>query len=90
MPELAAAGSVCFEQWYRFAWGGGLHCPRTAATDTVADALSSTGGDIRELLVAITVSDAFRYRYGEAPTPLEPIDESDPEFVIPDLRRVIP
>jgi hypothetical protein len=73
--ELAAKLAVstrvqsCYAtQWFRFAYGRGEDTGDTCSLATLTARLSSTNGDIKELLVALTQTDAFLYRpAGEVP-----------------------
>lgn len=69
--KLAISGQVqsCYvTQWFRFAYG---RAETTADACTLADLMtrfSASNGNVRELLVAITQTDAFRFRRaGETP-----------------------
>lgn len=50
------------EQWFRFAIGRGQSKEDECALSEVEQAFADTGGDIRELVVTIVTSDAFRHR----------------------------
>ncbi|HYJ07484.1 MAG TPA: DUF1585 domain-containing protein, partial [Polyangiaceae bacterium] len=73
--ELAARLAVskrvqsCYAtQWFRFAYGRGEDTGDTCSLATLTARLSSANGDIKELLVALTQTDAFLYRpAGELP-----------------------
>ena len=64
MPRLAASemvASCLSEQWLRFALER-VAAPEDEATLARLQAVLADTGDLREVLVAITLSDAFRYR----------------------------
>jgi hypothetical protein len=48
--------------WFRYATGGPEGPDDGCALEAVTEAFAASGGDVRELLVAIAVSDAFRFR----------------------------
>jgi len=48
--------------WYRYAVGRSLTERDACSLDQTRSAFTSSAGDLRELLVAITLSDGFRYR----------------------------
>lgn len=53
------------EQWFTYA-NGRLPAGRDAcALDDVQERFRAAGGDIREMMVAVVLSDAFRYRVGQ-------------------------
>jgi hypothetical protein len=49
-------------QWFRFAYGRGETKEDTCTMDVLKEQFEATGGDIKELLVALTQTDAFLYR----------------------------
>lgn len=49
-------------QWFRYAYGRGESEADSCSLATLNDAFAKSGGDMRELLVALTLTDAFRYR----------------------------
>jgi len=54
---------VCYAtQWFRFAYGRGETTADACSISDLATAFSAAKGDVRELLVALTQTDAFRYR----------------------------
>jgi hypothetical protein len=48
--------------WFRYAMGRPEGPDDGCALDAITEAFAASGGDVRELLVAIAVSDAFRFR----------------------------
>ncbi|MDQ2642775.1 MAG: DUF1588 domain-containing protein [Myxococcota bacterium] len=48
--------------WYRYAMGRALTADDSCSVDEVKAAFNQSNGDLRELLVAITLSTGFRYR----------------------------
>jgi len=63
----AVAGStevqVCYAtQWFRFAYGRGETSADDCAVSDLATAFVAAKGNVRELLVALTQTDAFRFR----------------------------
>jgi hypothetical protein len=48
--------------WFRYAAGRPEGPDDVCALDEITEAFAASGGDVRELLVAIAVSDAFRFR----------------------------
>jgi len=63
--QLAQSGQVkeCLvRQWFRFAYGR-LETPEDACTiDTLTASFEASGNDVLDLLVELTLTDAFRYR----------------------------
>ncbi|MFS8067060.1 MAG: DUF1585 domain-containing protein, partial [Byssovorax sp.] len=63
--KLASSHQVerCYTtQWFRYAYGRG-ESPEDACTlAALGDQFADTGGDIKELIVALTQTDAFLYR----------------------------
>ena len=53
--------------WFRYALGRPESTADSCALDMVTEAFAASDGDIRELLVAIAVSDAFRFKKVEGP-----------------------
>jgi hypothetical protein len=54
---------VCYAtQWFRFAYGRGETAADDCSLSSLASAFVAAKGDVRELLVALTQTDAFRYR----------------------------
>jgi hypothetical protein len=49
-------------QWFRFAYGRGATEADTCSMDSVQAAFAAADYDIKELIVALTQTDAFRYR----------------------------
>jgi hypothetical protein len=68
------------EQWYRYAMGRGARATEAdrCALAEVQGALRTAGGDLRELLVALTKTAAFRARPGVEVTTAPPLPE-DPD-----------
>lgn len=63
--KLAASKEVqsCYAtQWFRFAYGRGENTGDACSLATLTTKLSAANGDIKELLVALTQTDAFLYR----------------------------
>lgn len=63
--QLAGSGQVasCYvTQWWRYANGRAETGADECSLGAVGETFLATGGDIRELLVAVTQTDAFRYR----------------------------
>jgi hypothetical protein len=54
--------SCMVTQWFRFAYGRGESEDDACSIQAVNQMFQSSGGDMRELLVALTQTDAFRYR----------------------------
>jgi hypothetical protein len=54
--------SCVVTQWFRFAYGRGESEDDACSLQTVNQLFQASGGDMRELLVALTQTDAFRYR----------------------------
>jgi hypothetical protein len=48
--------------WFRFAYGRGETAEDACSLSNVESSFRSSGGNVRELLVALTQSDAFLYR----------------------------
>ncbi|HEY8924041.1 MAG TPA: DUF1585 domain-containing protein, partial [Polyangia bacterium] len=54
---------ICYAtQWFRFAYGRGESTADACSISDLATAFAAAKGDVRELLVALTQTDAFRYR----------------------------
>jgi hypothetical protein len=49
-------------QWFRFGYGHGEEKADTCAMNQLQDAFRASGYSVKELLVALTRTDAFRYR----------------------------
>jgi hypothetical protein len=63
--RLAASSEVrdCVAtQWFRFAAGRSEAAPDACSLETLRGAFAASGGDLAELVVAMTQTDAFRYR----------------------------
>ncbi|MBX3126233.1 MAG: DUF1592 domain-containing protein [Polyangiaceae bacterium] len=58
-PDVSACVA---SQWYRFAVGRGEAKEDECALASINETFAKSGGDIRELVVAIVTSEAFRYR----------------------------
>jgi hypothetical protein len=59
----SAQVSSCYAtQWFRFGYGRGETTADACALVQLGDSLKATGGNVRELLVALTQTDTFRYR----------------------------
>ncbi|MEO0813115.1 MAG: DUF1588 domain-containing protein, partial [Myxococcota bacterium] len=64
-------GATCFSShWYEYAFGRAFDETDACALGTVTEAFQSSDLDVRELLVALVTTDAFRYRAAE-PAPGE-------------------
>lgn len=50
------------KQWFRFGYGRGENKVDACTVDTLAKGFKENGGDIKELLVSLTQTDAFLYR----------------------------
>ena len=63
--KLAASDQVrdCVAtQWFRYAAGRTEEVPDGCSLTTLQDAFAASGGDLAELVVAMTQTDAFWYR----------------------------
>jgi len=63
--KLAASDQVrdCLAtQWFRFSSGRAEETPDVCSLTTLQDAFATSGGDLVELVVAMTQTDAFWYR----------------------------
>jgi hypothetical protein len=49
-------------QWFRWGYGRGETKDDACTTDPLLEAFDTSGGDVKELLVALTQTDAFLYR----------------------------
>lgn len=49
-------------QWFRYAYGRGESAEDACTVAALGDQFAETGGDIKELIVALTQTDAFLYR----------------------------
>ena len=54
-------------EWFRYAMGRGEATPDTCALQSLKDSFAGTQADIRQLLVAVTQTDTFRYRMAVTP-----------------------
>jgi hypothetical protein len=66
LVEAIGASNVAREcyatHWFRYALGRPETPEDSCALDAITEAFEASGGDVRELLVAVAVSDAFRFR----------------------------
>jgi hypothetical protein len=63
--KLASSREVesCYAlMWFRFGYGRGESKDDSCSLDAIESAFAASGGDIKALLVALTLTDAFRYR----------------------------
>jgi hypothetical protein len=63
--KLAGSHQVesCYAtQWFRYAYGRGESADDACTLTALGDQLAASGGDIKELIVALTQTDAFLYR----------------------------
>jgi hypothetical protein len=63
--KLAGSHQVetCYAtQWFRYAYGRGESSDDACTLTSLGDQLAKSGGDIKELIVALTQTDAFLYR----------------------------
>ncbi len=63
--QLAGSHQVerCYTtQWFRYAYGRGESAEDACTLAALGDQFAETGGDIKELIVALTQTDAFLYR----------------------------
>lgn len=68
--QVAASAQArdCYaEQWFRFAAGRPETEADTCSLEQLKEVFAASGGDLREALVAITLTDAFRFRTAGAP-----------------------
>lgn len=69
LTELVAnspAAQACYAtQWFRYAQARGEGAEDRCSVERLSSRFAASGGDIRELLVAVTESDAFLYRLTE-------------------------
>lgn len=68
--RLAGSGRValCYAtEWFRFGYGRGETTADACTVADLANAFAAAKGDVRELLVALTQTDAFRYRRAGQP-----------------------
>jgi hypothetical protein len=56
-----AAGDCLVNQWFRFALGRMESSDDACVLSAIRDGFAGSGGDIRQLLVSLVRSDAFRY-----------------------------
>lgn len=80
--RLAASDRVqrCFgRQWMRYALRRGDRAEDACALERMHSAFARTGGDVREMLVALTSTETFRTR-----TPLPPFDGGAPHAALSD------
>jgi len=63
MLAQSAEVQTCYAtQWFRFGYGRGETDADGCSLNALTTQFAATGGDVRELLVALTQTDAFRYR----------------------------
>ncbi|HYQ15927.1 MAG TPA: DUF1592 domain-containing protein [Polyangiaceae bacterium] len=55
--------------WYRYSFGRDEETADTCSLGQIKERFASSGGDLKELLVALTQSDSFLYRPAQAVTP---------------------
>lgn len=67
IAESADARRCYADQWMSFGYGRGFTDQDACTRGRVEAAFSASGGNVRELLVALTQTDAFLYRTVEAP-----------------------
>jgi hypothetical protein len=70
--QLAASPDVhaCLtKHWFRFAYGREETAPDQAVLTELTSALQGSGGDFKQLLIALTQTDAFLYRGSEPVAP---------------------
>ena len=66
----SAEAAQCYAtQWFRFGYGRGDTTADACNLSQLGNAFRAAKGDVRELLVALTQTDAFRYRRAEGTTP---------------------
>jgi hypothetical protein len=62
----SAQVSRCYAtQWFRFGYGRGETTADACSLVQLGDSLKASGGNVRELLISLTQTDAFRYRRGD-------------------------
>ncbi len=62
LAQSAAVRDCLATHWYRFAMGRVEQPDDSCSLDQARTRFAESGGDLKELLVAITLTDAFRYR----------------------------
>jgi hypothetical protein len=62
LAESELAQDCYATHWFRYAMGRHETEADTCSLDDIRTAFTASDGDVRELLVAIAVSDAFRFR----------------------------
>lgn len=63
-----ALRSCVATQWFRFGYGRGEQVEDSCTLERVGRAFADSGYDIQELIVALTLTDAFRYRHAVDPS----------------------
>ncbi len=72
LAEARQVQDCVADHWYTFAMGHPETAPDMCAADQIRTTFAATGGSFDDLLVAITTSDAFRYRTVQVPTQGDP------------------
>jgi hypothetical protein len=62
LAKSSAVRACVGTEYFRFAMGRGVDADDDCSVATIGDALEKSGGNIRELIVAVTRTPAFRYR----------------------------
>src|SRR5690606_24815219 len=62
LAKSSAVRDCLSTHWYRFAMGRVEHPSDACSLDQARTRFAESGGDLKELLVALTLTDAFRYR----------------------------
>ena len=68
LAESAQVARCYATQWFRFAYGRGETAADTCSLAQLSAAFAGAKGDVRELLVALTQTDAFRFRRAASET----------------------
>jgi hypothetical protein len=62
MAQSTQVGQCVTEQWFRYALGLGASDMDACTVSQIANAMTNSQGDMREILIATVSSEAFRHR----------------------------
>ncbi len=81
LADSAVVGDCLATQWFRYALARGERREDRCAVEAARQALRASGGDFRELLVALALSNTFRTRTGSTVEAVDPLPDlqADPE-----------
>jgi hypothetical protein len=77
MSGSAEVRECVSQQWFRFATGRGETSDDGCTLEHLAETMTDSDGDIRALIQALVLSDAFRFRRADAAADIAPGQEND-------------